>query len=150
MTTKYTTLAAVAAVATTELNALANDTAALGAAYDNTAGLPLGRFEIVIPEQGGARDGAAQVTLLLVPEGTASTYGDVSTLLTAAHAKAYKVTGDAVVLTLDAAVTARTLVVDGVRVPHGNFKPGLLNESGQALAATGNIINMSLYGMQDV
>ena len=150
MSSKYTTLATVTAVATTELNALADDTAAVGAAYDNSVGWPLGRFEIILPTQGGARDGSAQVTLLLVPEGTAAAYGDVATLLTAAHTKAYKVTGDAVVLTLDAAATARTLVVDGVRVPHGNFKPGLLNESGQALAATGNIINMALYGMQDV
>ncbi len=149
MASKYTTLATIAAVATTELNSLADDTVALGAAYDNSAGWPLGRFEIVLAEQGGARDGSAQVTLVLVPEGSATDYGDVATLKTAAHASAYKVTGDEVVLTLDAAVTARTLVVDGVRVPHGNFKPGLLNESGQAFAASGNAINMALYGVQD-
>lgn len=149
MATTYTTLSAVASVATTELNSLADDAAAVGAAYDNSAGSPLGRFELTIAAQGVARDSTAKVSLILVPEGASSAYGDITTLKTAGNYVARDVTGKAIEIDLDAAVTARIMTVDGVRVPHGNFKPGLLNETGQAFAATLNTLKMALYGIED-
>jgi len=149
MSSKYTTLGLLLSAATTELNALADDTAAAGSIYDNSTGIPLGRVEVSLAAQATARDATAQVSLLIIPEGTSTLYGDISTLRTAQSNIAETVTGKAATWLLDAAVTARVLGIDGIRVPHGNFKWGLLNESSQALAATGSTIKAILYGIED-
>ena len=140
----YTERTTGAAVVTTELNALANDTAAVGSALSNDASDErnlLADFMIVIPEQGGARDGGA-TSLLIVPE-VNSTYGDVASVKTALIHVAHRDDGTLCSFVLDSAVTARTITIQNVKLPNANFKVGLLNESGQALAATGNSIWMS-------
>jgi hypothetical protein len=96
---------------------------------------------IVIAEQAGARDGGA-ISLLIVPE-VNSTYGDVATVQTALIHIAHRDDGTTCSFVLDSAVTARTITVSNVKIPNGNFKVGLLNESGQALAATGSSIFMT-------
>lgn len=130
-------------IVTTELNALADDTAALiSTALSNDASTErdlLADFLITLPLQGGARDASAQVSLLIVAE-VNSTYGDTATLRTASNHIARYADGTAVTLTLDAATTARTMTVFGVQIPNANYKVGLLNETAQALAATGNTI----------
>jgi hypothetical protein len=140
----YTERTTGAAVVTTELNALANDTAAVGAALSNDASTErnlLADFMIVIPEQGGARDGGA-ISLLIVPE-VNSTYGDVASVKTALIHVAHRDDGTLCSFVLDSAVTARTITIQNVKLPNANFKVGLLNESGYALAATGSSIWMS-------
>ena len=140
----YTERTTGAAVVTTELNALANDTAAVGSALSNDASDErnlLADFMIVIPEQGGARDGGA-ISLLIVPE-VNSTYGDVASVKTALIHVAHQDDGSLCSFVLDSAVTARTITISNVKLPNADFKVGLLNESGQALAATGSSIWMS-------
>ena len=141
----YTERTTGSAIVTTELNALANDTAALiSTALSNDASDErnlLADFMIVIPLQGGARDGGA-ISLLIVPE-VNSTYGDVASVKTALIHVAHQDDGTLCSFVLDSAVTARTITISNVKLPNANFKVGLLNESGQALAATGNSIWMT-------
>ena len=141
----YTERTTGTTVVSTELNALANDTAALvSTALSNDASDErnlLADFMIVIAEQAGARDGGA-ISLLNVPE-VNSTYGDVATVQTALIHIAHRDDGTTCSFVLDSAVTARTITVSNVKIPNGNYKVGLLNESGQALAATGNSIFMT-------
>lgn len=141
----YTERTTGTTVVSTELNALANDTAALvSTALSNDASDErnlLADFMIVIAQQGGARDGGA-ITLLIVPE-VNSTYGDVATVKTALIHAAHQDDGTVCSFVLDSAVTARAITVSYVKIPNGNYKVGLLNESGQALAATGNSIFMT-------
>ena len=141
----YTERTTGTTVVSTELNSLANDTAALvSTALSNDASDErnlLADFMIVIAEQGGARDGGA-ISLLIVPE-VNSTYGDVATVQTALIHIAHRDDGTTCSFVLDSAVTARTITVPNVKIPNANYKVGLLNESGQALAATGNSIFMT-------
>lgn len=141
----YTERTTGTTVVSTELNALANDTAALvSTALSNDASDErnlLADFMIVIAEQALARDGGA-ISLLIVPE-VNSTYGDVATVQTALIHIAHRDDGTTCSFVLDSAVTARTITVSNVKIPNGNFKVGLLNESGQALAATGSSIFMT-------
>jgi hypothetical protein len=103
----------------------------------------LANFVVTIAEQGGARAGSpCRVGLLIVPE-VNSVYGDVATLVTAGNYIAHYADGTECYLDLDAAVTARALTLSGVQLPNSNFKVGLVNESGQALAASGNSVWMS-------
>lgn len=142
---KYTERTTGSSIVTTELNALANDTAALiSTALSNDASDErnlMADFMIVIPEQGGARDGGA-ISLLIISE-VNSTYGDCATVKTALIHVAHRDDGTLCSFVLDSAVTARTITVSNVKLPNSNFKVGLLNESGQALAATGNSIWMT-------
>jgi hypothetical protein len=144
---KFTEAGTGAAVVTAELNSLADDTAAASSTvYSNDASgerALLANFLITIAEQGSARAGSpCQVSLLIIPE-VNSVYGDVATLATAANCIARRADGSACTFALDAAVTARTLTAAGVQLPNSNYKIGLLNESGQAFAASGNSIWMS-------
>ena len=141
---RYSEAGTGAAVATTELNSLADDAAALAStASSNDASTErelLANFLIVLALQGSARTGSpCQVSLLIVPE-VNSVYGDVATLTTAAHHIAKRADGSACTFALDAAVTARSISIAGVQLPNSNYKVGLLNESGYALAASGNSI----------
>lgn len=142
---KYTERMTGSSIVTTELNSLANDVAVLiSTALSNDASDErnlLADFMIVIATQGAARDGGA-ITLLIVPE-VNSTYGDVATVKTALIHAARQDDGTLCSFVLDSAVTARTITVSNVKLPNANFKVGLLNESGQALAATGNSIWMT-------
>lgn len=136
-----------ASVVTAELNSLADDMAAIAStALSNDASSEramLANFVVTIAEQGGARAGdVCRVGLLIVPE-VNSVYGSTATLATAGNYIARYADGTPCYLNLDAAVTARTLTLSGVQIPNANYKVGLLNESGQALAASGNSIWMS-------
>jgi hypothetical protein len=136
-----------AAVVTAELNSLADDAAAIAStALSNDASTErklLANFVVAIAEQGSARAGSpCRVGLLIIPE-VNSVYGDAATLATAGNYIARYADGTQCYFSLDAAVTARSLSLAGVQIPNSNFKVGLLNESGQALAASGNSVWMS-------
>lgn len=154
MTMKYTEATTATQVVTTELNALADDAAAVGSALSNDASTErntLANFQIVLALQGSARDASSQVSLLIVPEVGTSTYGDTSTLKTARHCIARDSAGRAMTFELDAATTARTLTLQNVVIPNANYKVGLLNESGYALAGSGNSISMTgAFGFTNV
>ena len=143
MSLKYTERTAATSIVTSELNSLTDDTAALITTPrengDSTARNLLADYRITVAEQGSARGADAEVSLLIVPEVNA-TYGDTATLRTASNYIARLADGSAATFALDAAVTAREITVSGVQVPNGDYQVGLLNATGQALAATGNVI----------
>jgi hypothetical protein len=144
---KFSEAGTGAALLTAELNSLADDAAAVSAAtYSNDSSAEralLANFLIIIAEQGSARAGSpCQVSLLLVPE-VNGVFGDTATLATAAGHVARRSDGSACTFALDAAVTGRSLAIASVQLPNSNYKVGLLNESGQAFAASGNTIWMS-------
>ena len=143
---RYTEATTGSTVVSSELNSLADDTAALVAtALSNDASDErklLANVLVIIAEQGSARDSGADVALIIVPE-VNSTYGDVATLATAENYIAVNSAGAQAVIELDAAVTARSMTFANVVLPNSNYKIGLLNRTGQALAAAGNSIFMS-------
>jgi hypothetical protein len=144
---KFSEAGTGAAVVTAELNSLADDTAVLSSTtYSNDSSTEralLANFLIAIAEQGGARAGSpCQVSLLIVPE-VNGVFGDAATLATAGNYIARRADGSACTFALDAAVTARSLTASSVQLPNSNYKVGLLNESGQAFAASGNSVWMS-------
>lgn len=139
----YTESTTGASVMSTLLNSLADDAAALSDALSNDASTErrlLANFSVSIALQGGARTGSpCRVSLLVVPE-INGVYPDVATLLTAGNCVARTSDGTACQANLDAATTARVVSFANVQLPNGNYKVGLLNETGQALAASGNVI----------
>jgi hypothetical protein len=154
MTAKYTERTTGANIVTTELNSLADDTAALiSTALSNDASDErnlLADFLITLAVQDSARASDATISLLVVPE-VNSTYGDTATLKTATNYIARTADGTAVTLTLDAAVSGRSMTVASVQLPNANYKVGLLNATGQALASSGNIIfKTGNYSSDDV
>ena len=154
MTAKYTEATTPSTIASTELNSLADDAAAVGSILSNDASTErnvLANFAISIATQGGARDAGENLSPIIVPEVGSSVYGDIATLQTATNYIARYADGTPVSFGLDAATTARVLTAAGVQIPNGNYKVGLLNETGQALAASGNTITKSGdYGFDDV
>lgn len=146
MPANYTARASAATVLTTELNSLANGAlSAVSAAQDNdTAGLCdlYAQAEIYIAAQGTNRAAGAYLALYLVPELDGTNYGNT----TDECAENYFV--GAVALD-DAALAARYLIIDQVRLPVGDYKVALRNGTGQTLAASGNTVKLRAYTIED-
>lgn len=143
MSVKFTERTTGSMVVTSELNALAADSAAVvstALSNDTTDERNLmADFIVSIAEQASARTAAGTVSLIIVPTVNANT-GDYATLATASNYVARLADGTPATFELDAAVTARVLTVSGVQLPNSNYYVGVLNETGQALAATANTI----------
>jgi len=125
---------------TTELNSLADGANKIGAAIDNSSGLDRWMdVELYINTQGSARDSGAYVAVYLIPapDGTNYVYGGDSTDPPANTWVAN--------LALDAATTARYIAAQMIPVPPGLFKLLFINETGQALASSGNTAGYRLY-----
>ena len=157
MTAKFTEATTMVEVANAELDSLADTHGAIGSTVvsndASTERNTLANFRVEIGLQ-TARSADAQIHLLIVPDDGAGNYGEVvaSDTQTPQSYKARYEDGTYVVWELDAAVTARTLTACGVQVPNGNFKVGLLNDTGQALGASGisYIYISGRYGVDDV
>jgi hypothetical protein len=146
MANKYTARSTVAVVLTTELNGLTNGSvSALSATQDNaTAGLrfPLAQVEINLSAQATNRVAGAYVAVYFIPEVDGTNFGTT----TGECLDNYLVGSCSV---NSAALTAVTLILDRVRVPVGNYKVVLKNGTGQALAATGNTVELRTYSNED-
>lgn len=145
---RYTEATTLTSKVTTELNSLADDASALiSTELSNDASTEresYANFAVSIAAQGAARDAAGSVSLLIVPAGLNDEYTDaIAAVAIAQNYYARDRDGNAVTWVLDAATTTRDVSWAGVRLPNANYKIGLVNETGQALAASGNIIYMS-------
>lgn len=124
----------------TELNALADGANKLGAAIDNTAnGDMYMDLELYLAAQGSARDSGAYVAVYILPsvDGTNYCYG--------ADALDPPATAWRANFSLDAATTARYTTITHILLPAGKFKILVINETGQAFAATLNTLKYTLY-----
>lgn len=138
-TTHKAYTAAIASILTTELNSIANAAISAGsAAVDNTSALDLYcDLTFTIATQGGARSAGATVSVLMVQALDGTNYDDVQ--VTCGQLVA--------VFPLDAAVTARQVSVRDVPVPPGLYKLFVLNGTGQAFAASGNILEHRFHSI---
>lgn len=139
-TTKHTAYVQSAASAlTTELNSLANATAsAASGVIDNTSDLALFMdLELVIAAQGSARSTGASILVFMVHAIDGTNYGDV-----------HETTAEPVAMfPLDAATTARRSAARDIPIPPGLFKLFLLNNTGQALAASGSTLKYRTHNI---
>lgn len=131
-------------ILTTELNALGDGANKISAALsnDDTAELDLyADFELYIGTT-TAKDANAYVELYILTEmdGTNYVYGDDSI-----DPPATALVG---IFRFPATVTACRDTLRGVVLPPTNFKVLLINETGQAFTATGNILSYARYNMQ--
>lgn len=146
MTANYTARGTATTVLTTELNSLASaGVSAASSVQDNdTAGArdTMAQFEAYIAAQGANRAAGAYIALYLVPELDGTNYG-ATTDECLDNYFAYSWSLD------DAALAARYLVADCVRLPVGDWKAVIKNGTGQALAASGNTIKYRVYSLED-
>ena len=140
-TTKHKAYAAaIASVLTTDLNSLTNgSTSAASAALDNTTALDLfADLTLTIATQGGARSAGANVAVFIVQALDGTNYDDV-----------HSGTAELVALfTLDAATTARQSTRRDVPIPPGLYKFFVVNNTGQTLAASGNILEHRMHSIE--
>ncbi len=142
---KWEAPAAIQTYLSTELNSLADGGNKLGAAIDNETDGTNEVFinlELSLAAQASARDSGATVDVYLLPSVDGSNYcfGDDST---DPPASAY-----AGSFVLDAATTARRVALVNLPLPPLKFKLLLINNTGQALAASGNTLKHRLHSQE--
>jgi len=135
---KWETAAPVADYLTTELDSLASAGNKLGAAIDNRDGSRFLAVQIHVATQGSARSASAHFAVYLIPTVDDSVYflGDdaldpPATFLVCSAP-------------LDAATTARDTGCWNIALPGLQFKLLIENNTGQALAASGNTVDYVL------
>jgi hypothetical protein len=132
--------AAIASTLTTELNSIANNANTVAsAAIDNTTNLDLYHdLTLTIATQGTARVVGASVLVFRVLALDGTNYDDVNQDCAELVAT----------FTLDAAVTARQLSRTDVATTPGLFKYFVRNQTGQTLAASGNILEWRAHSIE--
>lgn len=142
---KHAAKAAAENVLTTQLNSLANGSLAItSTAVSNDAASELelyGDFRLYLNTQGAARSSGANVTMWILPEvdGTYP-YGSASL-----EPQAELIVGS---FSFDAATTARYAVLRDVPLPPSDFHVVVQNNTGQALASSGNTLVMERHSME--
>lgn len=141
---KWGDVTSQASVLTTELNSLADGANVISAllSNDQTAELDtFADFVFTLAAQGSARDAGAYISLYILPEVEGSVqYGDAST-----DPPSTMWCGS---FAFDAATTARIGTIRGVLLPPDDFYVLVMNETGQALASTGNILDYRTYNVE--
>ncbi len=142
--------AAIATVASTELNSLANAALALGADYDNSTGLYLyGLFELNVTFGSNPTAGNT-VDLYIIPAPDGTNYDDAVT----GAAGTAPITSYVGGFPLRAVTTAQKvplgLGLTLVNLPPTKFKVAVKNGSGQAFPSSGSTIKMIPYRYQSV
>jgi hypothetical protein len=145
MAYKHSALEAVFTALSTELNSLANATAcSASSAFDNDSSgqrWPAAMVEIYIATQGTARSAGASVSLYIIPTTDGTNYGDGTDECLENYAVGH--------YSLDDATTAR-YITGRVHLPPTDFKVVLKNNTGQALAASGNTVKFAEFTAEDV
>ena len=132
--------AAIANALTTDLNSLGNgSTSAASAAIDNTTNLDLYHdLTLTVAAQGAARSAGATVSVYITQALDGTNYDDTNA--TTAELVA--------VFSLDAATTARQITRRDVPVPPGLFKYFVVNNTGQAFAASGSLLEWRAHSIE--
>lgn len=132
--------AAIASILTTELNSLAhNANTAASEAIDNSSALNLYHdLTLTIATQGSSRSTGSTINVYLIPALDDTNYDAVN-----------ETTAEVVaVFSLDASTTARQITRRDIPIPPGKFKYFIRNASGQALAASGNILEYRAHSVE--
>lgn len=146
MTARYPAHDTEETALSTEMNALADGSNAIGSAISNDVATTERRlfanFRFTLATQGAARDASGRVDMYIIPEvGGTYAMGDASLDPESGYVGTF---------VFDAAVTAREQILLAVRLPNSDFKVLVQNNTGQALAATGNTLKMERDGYEDV
>jgi len=135
----WSAMGSVVTLLSTGLNSLANTSAVLSDAIDNTSGLKKYiNLELTLAQQGGARTAGGYVRIDICPSVDGTNYCDV----TAPCAR------QLTQFNLDAATTARVVTRMNLEIPPAKFKLNLVNITGQAFASSGNTLKYTLHGEQ--
>ena len=127
---------------TTSFNSLANDAGVLSAVIDNTAALDTYcDLELYVSSWGSAPVADKTVDVYFVRSTDGTNYEDNS-------AARPPINGSAGSFVLDNIATANRHVIPGILLPPGKFKLLIVNKSGFAMAASGNILSGLFYNQQ--
>ncbi len=146
MTARYPAHDSEETALSTELNSLGDGNNKISSALSNDAASTERRlfanFRFSIAAQASARDTGGGIDLYIIPEvgGTYAMGGD--SVDPEMHYRGRFV--------FDAATTAREQVLEGVRLPNSDFKTLVVNNTGVALAASGNTLKFERDGYEDV
>lgn len=132
--------ASIATALSAELNSLGNgSTSSASSAIDNTSGLDLfADLTLTVAAQGSARSSGATIGVYVTQALDGTNYDDTQS--TTAELVA--------VFSLDAATTARQASRRDVPIPPGLFKLFAVNNTGQALAASGNLVEYRFHSVE--
>lgn len=150
-TSKLIVISSSANQLTTELNSLANGSAAIAStAYDNATNLAMwATFELNVT-YGTNPTAGSLVSLYLVPSADGTNYADATTGASPLVSPAYYVGA----FWLRAVTTAQRVALANsgpaglVALPGLKFKCYVINSSGQTMAASGNTLSMTTFGVQ--
>lgn len=135
----WLTYPAATSYLTSGMNSLANNGRKFGTGVSSTRDQYMDA-EFTLATQGSARSAGAVIELYLIPsvDGTNYAYGaDAGPDPAGTHLVG--------LFQFDAAVTARIDNVIGIFVPAGNWLLAVIQRTGQAFAASGNILKYTLY-----
>lgn len=134
--------ASIASILTTELNSLANNANTVAsAAIDNSTNLDLYHdLTLTVTAQGSSRSAGALVTVFMIQALDDANYDDVNE----------QTAEVAAVFSLDAVTTARQISRRDIPIPPGKFKYFIRNQTGQSLAASGNILEYRAHSVETV
>lgn len=146
MAYKHSALETIFTALSTELNSLANGSvSSASSAFDNDNSAerwPAAMVEIYIAAQGSNRAVGASVSLLIVPTTDGTNYGD-----TTGTCRNNYLRGP---FYLDDGATAARRLTGRVNLPPTDYKVLLLNNTGQALASSGNTVKFREFTSEDV
>lgn len=140
-TTKHKAYSAtIASTLTTELNSLANGAmSSASAEIDNSSALDLYiDLTLTVAAQGSARSAGATVEVWMTMALDGTNYDDMTRNVAELVA----------VFPLDAATTARQATRRDIPVPPGKIKFGVWNATGQAFAASGNLLEYRFHSVE--
>jgi len=149
MTSKYAAHESNVNVLTTELDSLGDAGIAITAtALSNDAATTerdlFATFALSISAQGTARSTGARCDLYVIPEvNTSFAYGSGALSPSPNHYRGS--------FFFDADTSARRDILEGIKLPNSDYHVLLINNTGQAFAASGNVLSMEITpGYEDV